>query len=183
MTQKFRELAKNIPISLVPGNHDRHLEIHRDDPTLGNPLEPIKIIKPFLENGVWYCHGYEFDPVVQYIGWFPALWARLTSMRTPGRFKSGLVTESYLMTVYLIYSRAALSIQKKAFKEGQTYKGIVLGHTHLPFLHQSPQLPFLIDDGDMRQSATFLVGDDKGFRLIKWDTYQKRWLVTSSLQF
>jgi UDP-2,3-diacylglucosamine pyrophosphatase LpxH len=57
--------------------------------------------------------------------------------------------EQYLMAVYLVYSRASLNLQKRARTEGKDYKGIVMGHTHLPFQHQSPELPLLLDDGDM----------------------------------
>ena len=62
MTQKFRDLAVQIPTKLLPGNHDHVLEKYRDNPGLGNPISPIKLIKPFMDGGIWYCHGHEYDP-------------------------------------------------------------------------------------------------------------------------
>ena len=35
MTQKFLNLAAQIPTQLLPGNHDVELEKYRDDPKLG----------------------------------------------------------------------------------------------------------------------------------------------------
>ena len=67
MTQKFRDLAARIPTKLLPGNHDHIPEKYRNDPALTNPISPITLIKPFMEGDIWYCHGYEYDPPVQYL--------------------------------------------------------------------------------------------------------------------
>jgi UDP-2,3-diacylglucosamine pyrophosphatase LpxH len=182
MTQKFRDLAKHVSTKLIPGNHDHELERYRDNTAcLPNPITPIKLIKPFEENGICYCHGHEYDPVYEYVPWILGLWNRFTGRRTPGHLKEYSVTERYLMAVYLVHSRALLSLRERARKEGQNYKGIVIGHTHLPLQQETPELPFLLNDGDMRHSSTFAVADDVGFRIMLWNPGQNMWQATSSL--
>jgi UDP-2,3-diacylglucosamine pyrophosphatase LpxH len=192
MSARFRKLAGEFPTRLMPGNHDHHLEKYIDAPDKDNPVSPIKLIRPFAENGVWYCHGHEFDPVVQYAGWLPTLLGRITGKkakaqpyrgrRTPSYIKETLLTEKYLMVVQLIYMRASLFLKKTAREEGKTYQAIVLGHTHLPFQYQSPELPVLLDDGDMRHNGTFVVREDDRFDLMQWDAGLKSWVVSSSMR-
>jgi len=178
MTQKFRDLAGQIPTKLLPGNHDYELEKYRDNPSLGNPINPISLIKPFMNNGIWYCHGHEYDPSVQdlprQVMW---LWNHLAGRTTPGNIKGEFITERYIMLVYLVHSRALLNLEEKAEKEHRKYKGIVLGHTHLPLHQVSPELLFLLNDGDMRHSSTFTIEDDVEFRQMTWHSGQKQWRV------
>ena len=180
MVKKFRDLAGEIPTKLLPGNHDHILEKYRDNPSLGNPVSPIKLVKPFMEDGIWYCHGHEYDPSVQYLPrqlmW---LWNHLPQKKTPSRLRSNFLTERYMMLVYLIHSRAILNLQEKVKKEHQECKGIVLGHTHLPLHQQSPELLFLLNDGDMRHSSTFTIEDDKSFRQMTWKQDKKDWQIIS----
>ena len=119
MTLKFRDLATRIPTMLLPGNHDHVLEKYRDNPSLANPISPIKLIKPFMEDNIWYCHGHEYDPSVQYIPhqlmW---LWNHLPQKKiTPGNLKINSITERYMMLVYLVQSRAIINLQNKVKKE------------------------------------------------------------------
>ena len=178
MTQKFRDLAGQIPTKFLPGNHDYELEKYRDNPSLGNPINPISLIKPFMNNGIWYCHGHEYDPSVQdlprQVMW---LWNHLVGRTTPGNIKGEFITERYIMLVYLVHSRALLNLEEKGEKEHRKYKGIVMGHTHLPLHQVSPELLFLLNDGDMRHSSTFTIEDDVEFRQMTWHSGQKQWRV------
>jgi predicted phosphodiesterase len=105
------------------------------------------------------------------------LWNHLWGRQTPGNLKGSFITESYIMLVYLVHSRALLTIQNKIQKEHPECKGIVLGHTHLPLYQDSPELPFLLNDGDMRHSSTFTIEDDVNFHQLTWDAGQKQWRV------
>jgi len=179
MTQKFRDLAGQVPTKLLPGNHDHVLEKYRDNPNLANPIGPIKLIKPFMSHDIWYCHGHEYDPSVQYIPhslmW---LWNHLPQKKlTPSNLKMSFITERYMMLVYLVQSRALINLQQKVKKEHQECKGIVFGHTHLPLYQRSPDLMFVLNDGDMRHSATFTIEDENKFRLMTWNGGQHQWLT------
>ena len=176
-TQKFRDLAGEIPTKLLPGNHDHILEKYRDNPARSNPISPIKLIEPFMANGIWYCHGHEYDPSVQYIPrqlmW---LYNHLPGRNvTPGNLKTGSITERFIMLVYLVHSRALLELAEKVKREHQECKGIVLGHTHLPLFQLSPELLFLLNDGDMRHSSTFTVEDDVDFHHMTWNADKHQW--------
>jgi hypothetical protein len=67
------------------------------------------------------------------------------------------------------------NIDKRNKTENKKYRGIVLGHTHLPLRQESPDLPFLPNDSDMRHSSTFTIEDDTGFHLMHWEAGQNRW--------
>jgi UDP-2,3-diacylglucosamine pyrophosphatase LpxH len=176
MTQKFRDLAREIPIKLIPGNHDRELGKYRNNPGLSNPIGPINIIKPFIYSGLWYCHGHVYDPSVTNLPRsFMWIWNQLWGRTTPGNLKTNIITQRYLMLVYLVHSRALLSIKEKTKKEYPECKGIVLGHTHMPLHQDSPGLPFLLNVGDMRHSSTFSKEDDVNFYHLTWNSGQKQW--------
>jgi UDP-2,3-diacylglucosamine pyrophosphatase LpxH len=177
MAHKFRKLAAEIPTKLLPGNHDHILEKYRDNPALGNPLSPITLIAPFMSDGIWYCHGHEFDPSVQYIPqqlmW---LYNHLPQKKvTPGNLRGAFLSERFIMLVNLVHARAILNLQEKVKKEHQECKGIVLGHTHLPLHQQSPELLFLLNDGDMRHSSTFTVETEHEFHQLTWDSAKDKW--------
>lgn len=175
VTQEILKLADDIPIKLIPGNHDDELESNYSE-----FFKPIQIVTPFEKNGIWYCHGHEFDPACQLLPkWWQRLWGRLTRKRTPGVLKGKAPTQTYLMAVHLVHSRAILNLLDE-IKKGKNYRGIVLGHTHLPLQQECPELPFLLNGGDMRDSSTFIVQQDDGFHLMQWNG--KQWQETSSLK-
>jgi UDP-2,3-diacylglucosamine pyrophosphatase LpxH len=179
MTQKFRDLAALVPAKLLPGNHDHVLEKFRDNSSLGNPISPISLIKPFMWNQIWYCHGHEYDPSVQYLTrpvWW--LWNHLPQRKkTPGNLRIDFINERFIMLVSLVHSRALLNLQDRVKKEHEDCNGIILGHTHLPMHQVSPDLPFLLNDGDMRQSSTFTIEDDVDFHRMTWNLEQKQWKI------
>ena len=175
VTEEFLRLADEIPTKLIPGNHDYPLESN-----YSQLFKPIEIVKPFEENGICYRHGHEFDPAWKlFPTWFHKLWGRLTRKRTPGVLKGEAPTDIYLMACHLVHSRAILDLLD-AIKNGKDLRGIVLGHTHLPLQQECPELPFLLNGGDMRDSLTFIVQDDYGFHLMHWNEGQ--WQEMSNLK-
>ena len=54
---------------------------------------PIKLIKPLEENQIWYCHGHEFDPTVEYLP-RQIIWVcgAIASKITPSRLKEADMT-------------------------------------------------------------------------------------------
>ncbi len=183
MTARIRELASKIPTRLLLGNHDFELDEYRLDPAAVNPVSPIRLVAPFSHNGIWYCHGHEYDPSVQFVPrplhW---LWSHLSTKRTPGNARRDAVSARFLAAVYLIQSRALIDLQEIAKRTGERIHGIVMGHTHLPtYLHQfSPELLFLVNDGDMRHSGTFLIEFDDCFRHVTWDHPGRRWMEVTT---
>lgn len=58
--RKFLKLSKNKEIIWISGNHDEFLRKYT--PTeIGN----IKIVDEWVEDGIWFCHGDEYDGVVK----------------------------------------------------------------------------------------------------------------------
>jgi UDP-2,3-diacylglucosamine pyrophosphatase LpxH len=182
MTSNFVGLAKKVPTRLILGNHDEELEDYQHDRRLPCPISPIEIIDRFWQNGFLYCHGHEFDYTSRFLS-FPAFWDRLVRRKTPGQLMSEKLTWRFLAAVSNVHSNALLSLPNEAKKEHKDCKGIVLGHTHFPMIQQSTELPYLINDGDMRHSATFVIQEVSSFQLMRWDSNSKNWQVRSSLSY
>ncbi|HXZ94826.1 MAG TPA: metallophosphoesterase [Dehalococcoidia bacterium] len=182
MTQKYRDLANKFPTKLVLGNHDKELKDYQLGRKSPNPISPIEIIDPFWENGFFYCHGHEFDYIGRFMS-FPAFWDRFVRRKTPGQLMSEKLTWGFLAAVNNVHSNALLSLPNKAKTDGKDCKGIVLGHTHFPVIQESPELPCLINDGDMRHSATFVIQDSNSFQLMRWDNNSKNWQIIASLPY
>ncbi len=176
IASKFGELAATVPIELVPGNHDKKMEEYQNGYSPPKPIDHIKVIKPFIYNSVWYCHGHEFDPAT-----LPcSIWNVLTSWLprrkriTPGAAKEPGITKQYLALVQPVQMLALL-----AARDREGCNGVVFGHTHLPIYQESPvpEVPFLLNDGDMRGSATFVVYSNDHYQFVTWDPGQKHWQI------
>ena len=246
-TEALNKLAKEITTRLMPGNHDDWLKHYcgRKGPT---NIDSIQIIESFGEDGIWYCHGDEYDPACKYFRWaqkiisyvkyflnttrkyfrhirtkppgyrsyvkyflhitrqyfrdimptktpqyqYPQFsreqtpgflsrhrarlwWVR--GNRSPGTLRGDftptfVTKKGYFEACEVVHARASIGVRDKRTPNGQTYKGVILGHTHLPLLQEVPALPFLLNGGDMRHSATFVVQDNNVFHLMQWDGNQ-----------
>jgi UDP-2,3-diacylglucosamine pyrophosphatase LpxH len=177
-TKKFGELAVKVPTSLIPGNHDDNLEKYQGGRKLPDPVGSIVVIKPFMDNGLWYCHGHEFDPSLLPL----SLWGHLISLlglkkrTTPGAIKTQTITKQYLTLVQAVHIRALLDSCDR-----QGCRGVVFGHTHLPVYQESPHpgVPLLVNDGDMRGSSTFLIIVNNDFQFMTWDPGRQGWQTIS----
>lgn len=58
--RRLLKLSKSREIIWIAGNHDEFLRKY-----LGMEIGNIKIVNEWVENGVWYCHGDEYDGVVK----------------------------------------------------------------------------------------------------------------------
>jgi UDP-2,3-diacylglucosamine pyrophosphatase LpxH len=154
-TGKLIDLAGQKPTRLIPGNHD--IELYE----YAHHFAPITICDSFVEDNIYYSHGHEYDPVSFLPHWWHQLWARLTRKRTPGVLRGEGLTSTYLTAIGYIHARALLD----AIEKGR--KGLVMGHTHFPFEQRSPEAPFIINGGDMRDSATFVKKDGDRFEIVR----------------
>jgi len=93
------------------------------------------------------------------------------------------ITGRFLAAVNNVQSNALLKLPIKAKKDGKECKGIVFGHTHLPVILESPELPRLVNVGDMRHSATFIIRDGNSFQLKRWDYNLNDWKIAATLLF
>ncbi len=180
MAKKFGDLATRIPTKVIPGNHDIELEKYQGH-KLPDPIGSISIIKPFMDNGVWYCHGHEYDPSLKplrvigvVITWFKSIFLR-KKQATPGEIKAAnkdkAITNFYLASVQPVQIGAVLDA-----RDNKHCKGIVFGHTHFPVYQESPDLGvFILNDGDMRGSSTFVLAKDNQFQFMTWNSGQQGW--------
>lgn len=169
-TARLITLAGPITTKLIPGNHDDLLKRYIGcGPNLPNPIAPIRVVEhlpddPVLNNAViQYRHGHQYDPAAKHLSWLGKAVSWLLRRRTPGTIDQ--TTKAFLAAVQTVHTAALLDARK------HNWPGVVIGHTHLP-LHQQPLvagIPFLINAGDMRESATFLILDNGSFQRMIWD--------------
>jgi UDP-2,3-diacylglucosamine pyrophosphatase LpxH len=180
IAKKFGDLAAKIPTKLMPGNHDKELEQYQGR-KLPDPISSISLIKPFMSDGVWYCHGHEYDPSLVplhlmgiIISWFKSGFKR-KKPATPGAIKATIkgetITNLYLESIQPVQIGAVLDA-----RNNKHCKGIVFGHTHFPVYQESPDLGvFLLNDGDMRGSSTFVLAKGNKFQFMTWNPGQQGW--------
>jgi len=93
------------------------------------------------------------------------------------------ITGRFLAAVNNVQSNALLKLPIKAKKEGKDCRGIVFDHTHLPVIQESPEFPRLVNVGDMRHTATFIIQDSNSFQLKGWDYNLNEWKIAATLLY
>jgi len=133
INERVREIARKKPVLIVIGNHDWHLGL------FASLLEPAKIVQPFVENGVYYCHGHEFDWESYILGTpvDPIWWSVSFPFALPlglGFFllnrMLGKSEDVYHWGIALIHERASAMARRNG------YHTVTFGHTHLPIIEE-----------------------------------------------
>ena len=160
--QKVRAIASKKPTKLILGNHSWNLGLFK------SYIEPVQIVTPFSENGVYYTHGYsEFDWLSFYVGTpvDPIYWQVAFPFVFPWAFPIWLATrvwakaeDTYYWGIALIHERA----RSYAVKKG--YHTIVFGHTHYPVDEVRGGIR-LINVGDALDSYSYAIEEDGNIKL------------------
>ncbi len=182
LTRRLRNLSSQTRVRLITGNHDYELK----DGEFGG----IRIIRPFEEDSIWYCHGHErYCPIWFLYPWKLQKWVARRqffpefSVLTPSALKPKIENVNqpkvgkdnnfinkwgksfYTLITNIVHAKATFSTSSNE----ESIEGIVLGHTHLPLQWDCPEEPFLINGGDMKDSFTFIEQDGNTFRLMAYD--------------
>jgi len=155
VTEKVREIARKKPVNLILGNHDWPQGLFASN------IEPISIIPPFAEDGVYYTHGHEWDWMSIIVGTpVDPIWWRKTFPILPLHLLLFLASRTwekaqdiYNMGVTIIHERA------RAYAAGHGYHTVVFGHTHFPTVEVRGGIR-LYNSGDMLDSYSYLVQTD-----------------------
>ena len=130
---------------VIEGNHDRK-----------NPYLLTK--EEVVIDSILLCHGHQFDLLW---GWLPIYRFPVPSFirrwyRTPAKRKKGRLQDHHLMSMQIEYSA-----ERAAIRHG--YKGIALGHTHLPAVIKRETLTYG-NSGDLVDSMSWLEVDSAADR-------------------
>ena len=156
VTDKVVQIAQKKPTKVILGNHDWNLGL------FASQIEPITIVNPFAEDGVYYCHGSEFDwlSVITGTPVDPIYWKSPFPFLFPTQLLLWLATrvwakseDTYGLGVALIHEGA------RAFAEKNGYHTVVLGHTHYPAVEVRGGVS-LYNTGDMMGSYSYLVQEN-----------------------
>ncbi|GAI60156.1 unnamed protein product [marine sediment metagenome] len=155
VTEKVREIARKKPVNLILGNHDWPQGL------FASSIEPISIIPPFAEDGVFYTHGHEYDWMSFFVGtpvdpiwWgktFPILPLHLLLFFASRTWEKA--QDIYNLGVTIIHERA------RAYAAEHGYHTVILGHTHFPTDEVRGGIR-LVNTGDMLDSYSHIVQTD-----------------------
>jgi UDP-2,3-diacylglucosamine pyrophosphatase LpxH len=150
--EKIKSIAARKPVKIVAGNHDWNLSL------FASALAPIVIVPEFAENGVYYCHGHEFDWESFIIGTpvDPIWWSNALPFVLPLGFGFLLLNillgrekDVYNWAIELIHERASRSARARG------YHSVVFGHTHFPIVEVRDGIS-LYNAGDIIDSYSYL---------------------------
>lgn len=165
ITQKVKDIASRKPTKVVCGNHDWNIGL------FASLIEPIKVVPPFAENGVYYTHGHEWDWESFILGtpvdpiWWSVNIAFFTLPLGLGFFLLnkilGTEEDTYNKGIAIIHERAS----NYALKNG--YHSVVFGHTHYPADEMRDGIR-LVNSGDQVDSYTYIVQTDSIIELRRF---------------
>ena len=129
VNEKVREIARTRPTRIILGNHDWSLGL------FASQIEPAKIVMPFVESGVYYSHGHEWDwlSIITGTPVDPIWWGVAFPFIFPTQFPLWLATkvwmgdeDKYHWGIRWINYFAAKAARARGCHS------VLLGHTHFP---------------------------------------------------
>ena len=154
--EKTREIAQRKIVRVIPGNHDWNIEL------FSSYLQPIQIIAPFSEDGIYYCHGHQWDWVSLIMGTpvDPVYWSVAFPFVFPPALGIWIISQwfaeekdRYFWGIAIIHERAA------EFARRNGYHSVVFGHTHYPSVELRGGIN-LYNCGDFVDSYSYLVEEN-----------------------
>ena len=139
------DIGNKIPTVVIFGNHDYNLYKKLN-------LGWIDIKDDFIEDNIYYCHGWRFDIKQRFgsyfyywiVKYFPYLYQRF--------FKESnkiINKEDQIYKIHKIYDEVIKFINSKDLKY------VVMGHTHNPIINDK-----IIDCGDFIDSNSYIIIED-----------------------
>lgn len=153
----LKETANEIPVKIIPGNHDYNLQkvwksLRKD--------YNVEITDSFYRGNVYYTHGWQFD-VEQRFGSFAYRWLVTSFPYIYQRFfkkpsRMGLLKND-------VPHKLSIQVHKEAekFAIKNNLDCVVMGHTHIPMITEK-----VVDCGDFIDSCSYVVIEDQKSKLI-----------------
>ena len=149
---KLKEAAKEIPIKIIPGNHDYNLQNAWKDLQKDYNVE---ISDNFYRGDIYFTHGWQFDVRQRRFSFayswlvtqFPYLYQRY--FKKPAQMGIKKRDKPYEMS-----DKVHIEAENFALKNNLKY--VVLGHTHIPTICNH-----IIDCGDFIDSCSYIELDNK----------------------
>lgn len=148
---KLRETSNEIPVKIIPGNHDYNLDkVWRNLRKRYN----VEITGDFYQGNIYYTHGWQFD-VQQRLCSFIYGWL-VTSF--PYIYQKWFKKPSEIIQKNDIPSKLNIQIHKEAeefvIKNDLDY--VIMGHTHIPTISEK-----VVDCGDFIDSCSYVTIENK----------------------
>lgn len=143
----LKEISNEIPIKIIPGNHDYNLQkvwknLRKD--------YNVEITNNFYQGNIYFTHGWEFD-ITQRFGSFAYSWLITSFPYIYQRFfkkpsQMGLIKNDI---PYNMSEKVHWETQRFAVKNKLKY--VVMGHTHIPTIFGN-----VVDCGDFVDSCSYV---------------------------
>jgi len=149
---RLRKLAEDIPVIIIPGNHDGELQRYSRE------LAPMHIFPQHRSQGFKFTHGHEFDLMCRSLPWkvLQFILPKIVRWETPAAIKKVGKPEKYHRLCGLIHGFALAHLADKKY-----LKGLVMGHTHFPLKVEMEDGRVLLDCGDRVDSRTCVIIEDE----------------------
>lgn len=164
ITDKVKAIAQKKPVSYVIGNHDWSVGF------FASQIEPVKIISPFAENGVYYTHGHEWDWLAFVTGNFldPIFWKLKFPFFVPTQLFVSIATkqwataeDTYHWGISIVHEQA------RRYAEKHGYHIAIFGHTHYPVDEVRGGIR-LVNVGDHIDSYSYAIIEENGRIELKY---------------
>lgn len=156
VSDKVKTIAQKKPVKIILGNHDWNLGFFESQ------FKPVKIISPFAEDGIYYCHGHTFDWLSLITGTpvDPIYWRTHYPLSLPPAIGMWIINkwfigedDAYGWGTAIIHERVAEFARKNG------YHTVVFGHTHFPTSEVRGGIN-LYNTGDVVDSYSYLVEEN-----------------------
>ena len=163
--RRLLKLSKNKEIIWISGNHDEFLRKYTPV-EIGN----IKVVDEFIENGVWYCHGDEFDGIVKmrWLGMLGSIGYDLAIVidRFLKRFNKKTSLSKYLKDNVKAAVSFMVDFENEMVRQAKKRKchTVVCGHIHTPDYKIIDGVDYL-NCGDWVENCSYIILENNKFNL------------------
>ena len=148
----LKETANEIPIKIVPGNHDYNLQnVWKDLRKDYN----VEITDSFYQGDIYFTHGWEFD-IRQRLGSFAYAWLLTSFPYIYQKYFKKPVQMGIIKDDIPYDMSEKIHAEAERFAVKNNLKYVVMGHTHIPTI-----LNHVVDCGDFIDSCSYIIIENK----------------------
>ena len=156
---RLLELSLEVPVDIIPGNHDYKLStIWKYNKSL---YKYLRIVSPYFSKNIYYTHGWEFD-ILQRWGSFSYGWL---VAKYPYIYQKFFRKPSEVLPLSDMQTGLSLQIHAEAekFAIANNIRYVVMGHTHIPYCRNN-----VANCGDFIDSCTYInITEQDNYKCLK----------------
>lgn len=158
--RRLLKLSKNKEIIWIAGNHDEFLRKY-----IGMEIGNIKIVNEWIEDGIWYCHGDEYDGIVKmkWLGHLGSVGYDLAIVidRFLKKFGNKKSLSKYLKNNVKAAISFMVDFENEMVRQAKKRNchTVICGHIHSPIDKKIDGVHYM-NTGDWIENNSYIVNDD-----------------------